>query len=333
MRTATPGILVLIGLVGGLLLVVGFEAGQGRPGGAEGRGERVLSPPSVGVRHARTHDAALALAATLGVRDGITTTHAPSDSEDHDEQARSILRRARIVGSLRGLEALAGARVEIVSGTDAGLRLDVAPDGTFASPLLAAGRIVVRVDAGGSRFERVLSLLHGRTTRLDLDLGRRPTLRGRITDTDGRPVGGAEIDVDGQLAFSDPGGHFAATCSADGRVLVRVSGEGKAPVELEAVDPARELELRLEPAGRLELLVENWDTNLSIEWSRPGHRAPRGTRPTVDRSRVPLRGPTVNVDDLPAGWIQLRLLDGETLRASKAVRILPGRSTAVRLRV
>jgi len=147
------------------------------------------------------------------------------------------------------------------SGADGSFAVEGVPDGTFVAHASAAGRgpdeATVTV-AGGTSAAPVV-----------LRLGRGARLTGVVTDGEGRPLGGAFIDVrDPQrpafdfeasmTRFSGSDGRYRIEGLAPGRYAVRATARGfadSATQDLDVTLDGATADFRMAPGGRLDVRV------------------------------------------------------------------------------
>ncbi|MFT5199947.1 MAG: hypothetical protein ACI87O_002621 [Planctomycetota bacterium] len=171
--------------------------------------------------------------------------------------------KAALRGSLHTDEGkgLVGT-VVFLAGANKGREIPCAEDGSFLVTDLYPGLSVVRVDSGRGRFSvREVRLAQLSTTSLNIAFGTRSAaqVRGRVVDPFGKAVGGVEVKVDGQAAYTDEQGYFEIYRVTAGRLLVEVKANGYAsyretlPISRGANIPRDRLVFTIEPEAFLDI--------------------------------------------------------------------------------
>lgn len=118
--------------------------------------------------------------------------------------------RARLRGSLNGAggEPLHGS-VRFVAGTNQGRVLEADAQGRIGAGDLYPGLQIVEIQAAGTQGAlRELRLRNNAEEQLHIGFGNPASVHGRVLDTGGNPVPGAEVILDGQSTSSDLVGEF-----------------------------------------------------------------------------------------------------------------------------
>lgn len=117
---------------------------------------------------------------------------------------------ARLTGSLTGGrgEPLQGV-ARFIAGSNEGRELHTNTEGKFGASDLYPGLSVVEVDGGGNfTSRREVRLRAGAETPLNIGFGLPGSASGKVLDREGKPIAGATVELDGQIAFSDLDGNF-----------------------------------------------------------------------------------------------------------------------------
>lgn len=115
------------------------------------------------------------------------------------------------------------AEVSFEAGPNAGRVLQTDEGGAFGATDLYPGLSIVEVRGSGllgSR--REVRLRQDRETLLNIGYGRPGSVTGRVQDTEGEPLEGASVTIDGTRVVTDPEGGFHLSSVAAGQVLVEV---------------------------------------------------------------------------------------------------------------
>lgn len=247
--------------------------------------------------------------------------HDPSRSP---HEPAPVARAARTVAPARAraiLEGRVGTRPAILvlcTGADRGRRIETDAAGAFRAEGLAPGPVIVAVESRElGPCERLVRLSNVRPTRLELVAGPARTIRGRVLDADGTPLGGARVAIDGHETFTAADGGFTHVQAVAGRPLARVEAGGHAPAAAELPDEGgRALEFALERAGTLEVLAA---TDLELELrslERP--RPVRGAVATLLPGSSPARlraGERLLLEGLPPGRLRATVRAGDAQRS------------------
>jgi hypothetical protein len=225
---------------------------------------------------------------------------------------------ARIQGSIHAADG-SGVRAEVTfaAGANLGRVLYCDRSGRFGANDLYPGLSVVTVagpNIPGSM--REVRLRQERDTHLNIGYGRPAIVHGEVFDQSSKPIAGARVTMDGQVAQTDEQGLFVFSNMASGEVLVVVEKPGYAAyretfnvVAAQTVERGR-LEYVLERGARLAVTIADrinsgekaqlfvLPQDLLAQRKYPWFRI----NPT---SIYP--GGTVTLEDLPAGSVNLYL--------------------------
>lgn len=117
---------------------------------------------------------------------------------------------ASLVGTLRdGRDLPVSASVTFIAGPNQGRVLRTNSDGRFGASDLYPGLSVVEIDGGGEfTSRREVRLRNGAETSLPIGFGMPGAARGKVLDREGKPIAGAQVEIDGRITFSDLDGAF-----------------------------------------------------------------------------------------------------------------------------
>lgn len=137
---------------------------------------------------------------------------------------------ARLEGSLRGRNGRPlNATVTFLHGPNAGRVLQTDSSGRFGAGDLWQGLSVVRAVApSGLQVERELALAQLATQQMHVSFANGSYLSGTVTDMRGKPIGGADVSVDGRLKVTNDDGIFSFAGVPPGKVLATVRKDGYA---------------------------------------------------------------------------------------------------------
>lgn len=253
--------------------------------------------------------------------------------------------RARLRGSLNGGagEPLAG-RVRFVAGTNQGRVLETDGEGRLGANDLHPGLQIVEVEAPGTVGAlREIRLRNNAEEQLNIGFGMPALVQGRVVDTAGNPISGAEVILDGQRTTSDVNGEFHYPRVAPGhRILALVKKQGFArfrrivPITAGGVVTSDRLHFVLEPGCDLQVTIQERigaDTQAQLFLLPDVEARAERKFPWHEVNPTPIHaGGTFVIEDLPAGTVQLALYHQgarATARIS-SVHLVPGRrETAV----
>jgi hypothetical protein len=135
---------------------------------------------------------------------------------------------ATLVGRITGVDDR-GARAEIrfTAGANAGRTLRTDATGRFGATDLYPGISVAEIrGAGLLGSRREVRLRQRRQTQLNIGFGRPGTISGRVQNSTGEGIEGAQVFVDGTRVVTGVDGGFFLVSVAAGRVLVEVEAPG-----------------------------------------------------------------------------------------------------------
>ena len=225
---------------------------------------------------------------------------------------------AKLAGSVRDA-AGHGVRAEVrfVAGPNLGRTLYADSLGRFGADGLNPGLSVVKVTGPGIvGSQREVPLRPQREYQLNLGYGRPVVVAADVVDGEGKPIAGAKVTMDGQVATSAEDGlvEFAAVASGEVLVLVEKPGFASLRQALTLVGgstiPRGQFKFRLDPGASLQVSITDalnagqqallfvLPVAADAERKFPWH--------TVNPVRI-WPGGTAIVNDLPEGRVMLRL--------------------------
>jgi len=171
---------------------------------------------------------------------------------------------ARLQGQIAaGDDQGAQAEVTFVAGPNTGRVLRTGPDGRFGASDLYPGLSIVEVRGPGlPGSRRLVRLRREKETLFNLGYGRPGQVFGRVQDSSGEGIEGAEVVVDGTRVFSGPDGGFYLSSVAAGPVLCEVQRDGYALYEEQvwiaggAVTPKERMTFTLRPEVSLTVALD-----------------------------------------------------------------------------
>ncbi|MEM9378632.1 MAG: carboxypeptidase-like regulatory domain-containing protein [Planctomycetota bacterium] len=257
---------------------------------------------------------------------------------------------AGIEGSVIAPDGTPGsAEILFVHGPNASRTLSTDGRGRFGANDLLQGISIVRVTTSeGLTAEREVHLAQLSTARLHVSFTNAAYVNGTVQDERGKALEGAEVRLDGRLAYSDSEGQFRFTGVPAGRVVALVRKEGYALTRrLVGVG----LRARIQPEGFVIQLPEAATLTISVEQSigtsdpalaflmpagGPGVDANGQGFPWYEVNPVSIpRGGRAVLEGLPPTSVSVRLFHrGAVARPrSKTVRLYGGRDSSVVLRL
>ncbi|MEO6708455.1 MAG: carboxypeptidase regulatory-like domain-containing protein, partial [Planctomycetota bacterium] len=218
---------------------------------------------------------------------------------------------ARFAGSLSGGlgEPISGT-VQFIAGPNQGRTLHTNSQGKFGASDLLPGLSVVEIDGAGSLdSRREVRLRAGAETPLNIGFGMPGSASGKVLDREGKPLAGATVELDGQIAFSDLEGNFHLDSIPSGLDLeCFASKEGYASyserVTIAARTPNDHLVFTLLPGASLDVEVPEAigapeDAMVILMNANP---AAARSFPWRKKNPIAVRpGSRVHIDDLPPG--------------------------------
>ena len=170
---------------------------------------------------------------------------------------------ARIEGSMRGSGGKPlPATVTFTHGPNQGRVLRCDAEGRFGAGDLWEGLSIVRLEApSGLTSVREVRLAQRRTTPVHVSFAGASFVSGTVTDDRGAPLGGAEVTLDGKIAYTDEEGLFSFWKVAPGPVFATARKEGFAITRRKVSLPMgrtlvpEDYVIRMQPASTLELVV------------------------------------------------------------------------------
>ncbi|MFT7661978.1 MAG: hypothetical protein ACI87A_000186 [Planctomycetota bacterium] len=233
------------------------------------------------------------------------------DRVSHDPPLGSG-RDARMSGQLSGSRGgpLVGD-IHVIAGPNRGRMTSTEAAGRFEFVGLYPGLALVELRRSGETIARRQINLHGGLkAHLHVAFGHYADVAGRVVDTNGEPIEGAEIRVDGRLTRSNANGRFVVADVAGGRVPIEAQAIGFARdrrlvnVRAGSSTPPDELEVRLEPEVRLQLTTSGANGSAPTKvWVLPGGKAEAREKLWPHFEAFEISGQLLEVRGLPAGPI------------------------------
>ncbi len=249
---------------------------------------------------------------------------------------------AKIAGSVRdGKGGGVRAEVRFVAGPNQGRVLYADSLGRFGADNLNPGLSVVKVTGPGIvGSQREVSLRPQRETLLNLGYGRPVIVSADVVDRDGKPIAGAKVTLDGQVAQSAEDGLVEFAAVAAGEVLVVVEKPGFASLRQTltlvggTMIPRGQFKFRLDPGASLQIAIQDSlnSGQQALVFVLP--ELAEGERKFPWHTVNPVRvwpGGTALVNDLPEGRVTLRLYHaGATAKPPKrSVELHPGKRETI----
>jgi hypothetical protein len=137
---------------------------------------------------------------------------------------------ARLSGRITGVDDRGvPAEIRFLAGANSGRVLVCDGEGRFGATDLYPGLSLVEVRGAGTLgSRRELRLRRGQETLLNIGYGRPGMVMGKVQDSTGAGIDGAEVVIDGTRVVADAEGGFFLNSVAAGQVLVEVEKEGYA---------------------------------------------------------------------------------------------------------
>ncbi len=155
------------------------------------------------------------------------------------------------------------ARIHFTAGSNKGRELVCDAEGAFGSTDLYSGLNIVRIETPvGFSAEREVRLRSRQEELLNIGFGRPAAVFGSVLDMQGKPLGGAEVTLDGHSATTDVEGVFYFPQVAGGMPLATVRMPGFAlyresvPITAGRTIEKNQLEFRLAAEAKLEIVLE-----------------------------------------------------------------------------
>jgi hypothetical protein len=269
-------------------------------------------------------------------------TRASSTIQAEDTPRLGSGATAKLAGSVRDAKG-GGVRAEVrfVAGPNQGRVLYADSLGRFGADGLNPGLSVVKVTGPGIvGSQREVSLRAKRETLLNLGYGRPAIVTAEVVDREGKPLAGAKVTMDGQVATSNEEGLVEFAAVAAGEVLIVVEKPGFASLRqtLTLVGGSTiargQLKFRLDPGASLQIAITD-SLNASqqaLVFVLP--ELSEGERKFPWQNVNPVRvwpGGTALVNDLPEGRVMLRVYHaGATATPPKrSVELHPGKRDTI----
>ena len=216
---------------------------------AAGTGARASSEPGTTVIHPLEVEFSLALDRAIDMPEGAEPIKSGAN--------------AFIQGSMRGSSGKPlPATVTFTHGPNEGRVLLCDAEGRFGAGDLWEGLSIVRLEApSGLTAIREVRLAQRRTTPVHVSFAGASFVSGTITDDRGAPLEGAEVTLDGKVAYTDEEGLFSFGKVAPGPVFATVRKAGfaitrrKVSLPLGRTLVPEDFVIRMQPASTLELVV------------------------------------------------------------------------------
>jgi len=235
------------------------------------------------------------------------------------------------------------ATVLFSAGANSGRELLCDSTGAFGAADLYPGISIVDISTpDGHSAQRELRLAERATTPLNIGFGRPASVNGLVLDLAGEPIDGAEVTIDGHVAFTDSAGEFFLPELASGTALAIVKKPGYAhyreivPLPAGRTVEKEHLKFTLESGISLQvdLLEAIGGPGPALLYLTPGggQRANRvrgqRTYPWHLVSPVEIHpGGTILIEDLPEGRVHLALFRPGALAQPRqtSIKLIPGR--------
>jgi hypothetical protein len=224
---------------------------------------------------------------------------------------------ARLVGRVVDPRELGlVAKIEFIAGANKGRVLHSNEEGRFGASDLYPGLSLVQIDGPGD-FDalREVRLRQGKETALPLGFGLPGSVSGTIFDRESKPIVAAEVQVDGQIAYTDAEGRYVLPNVASGldvQLVVRKDGFAARAERISV--PARgrreNVNYTLQPGCSLTVAIAEriGGSELADVLLLPDQLDRERTFPWYLISPVKcIPGASVKIDDLPATRIAVRV--------------------------
>jgi len=215
------------------------------------------------------------------------------------------------------------ALIRFTAGANTGRELRCDSTGAFGAADLYPGISIVDIKVpDGHMAQREVRLVERSTQILNIGFGRPASVNGLVLDSAGQGIEGAEVSIDGHIAFTDSAGEFFLPELASGKTLAIVKKQGYAhyrevvPLPAGKTVEKEHLKFVLEPGVSLQIEVQEaiGGPGPALVYLTPGGgqraNSVRGQRTypwhLVNPVEVHPGGTTV-IEDLPAGRVHLSL--------------------------
>jgi hypothetical protein len=141
------------------------------------------------------------------------------------------------------------ALIRFTAGANTGRELRCDSTGAFGAADLYPGISIVDIEVpDGHMAQREVRLVERSTQILNIGFGRPASVNGLVLDSAGQGIEGAEVSIDGHLAFTDSVGEFFLPELASGKTLAIVKKQGGAGSHRRSRPGAGLLDTRRRPA-------------------------------------------------------------------------------------
>ena len=233
------------------------------------------------------------------------------------------------------------ATVEFVAGPNQGRVLHCDATGAFGATNLQPGLDVVEVRGPGILGSRREVRLRRRQEQLlNIGYGRPAVVYGTVTDSDGEPLEGARVSVDGQRSHTDSTGQFYVAAVASGKVLLEIEHGGYTSlrqdlnVAIGRVYRPEDLRFQLAEPASLEIVIPEavGGPGPAQVYLLPSNTKVQRTFPWYTVSPVIMAPGSVHrVDGLPATVVEVRVFHEGALASpkTKSVHLRAGENQRV----
>lgn len=249
---------------------------------------------------------------------------------------------ARLEGSFRGGSGKPlPVTVTFLHGPNEGRVLRGDADGRFGAGDLWQGLSVVKLEApSGLAAVREVRLVQRATAQVHVSFAGASYVTGTVTDDRGAALEGAEVSLDGRVAYTDDEGYFSFPRVAPGAIFATVRKEGFAIGRRKvALAHGRTLSpedfvIRMQPASTLELLIDRraGDEGPTTAVLMPATAGARSGEAfpwyEVNPVTIPASG-RVSVPGLPPEAVLIKAFRRGAVQSSRSVqaRLQRGRAT------